>query len=128
MAIYQFNSDRVRVTTHDTLLDAQEITGIPSKKILSAINAKSFCDGQWYFSRQPFLDILFGPGEDIKQAKKNDEVDKGNKVVKCNFGISHELNDRVNKAIRGDEDRAMLFRKALVAYLDKLENETKEEK
>ncbi len=122
MAIYQFNSDRVRVTTHDTLLDAQEMTGIPIKKILSSINSRSFCDGQWYFARQPFLDILFGPGEDIKRGKKEGEVDKGSKVVKCNFGISHELNDRVNKAIGKDEDRAMFFRKALIAYLEKLES------
>lgn len=123
MAIYQFNSNRERVTVHETLIEAQEMTGIPSGKILSSIKSKSFCEGKWYFSRQPFIDILIGPGEDMKRAQGMHDGDSGQKVVKCNFGISHELNDRVNNVIGMNEDRASFMRKAVMYYVEKIEKE-----
>lgn len=123
MAIYQFNSDKVRVTTHETLLEAQEMTDIPAKRIISAVNSKSLCDGKWYFSRQPFIDVLFGSTETGRRKGKEGDVDKGEKVVKCNFGITHNLSDRVSKVIGEDEDRPMFFRKALLEYVEKLEAE-----
>ncbi len=119
MAIYQFNSKRERVTSHPNLLEAEEMTGISGKRILTAMKSGAFCDGRWYFSRQPFMDILFSGSDDTR--KDADGTEKTN--IRCNFGISHSMNDRVNAVIEDWEDRSSFFRKAVEAYVEKLEAE-----
>jgi len=126
MPIYQFNSEKERVTSHETILEAQEMTGISAKKILSSMNKKKICEEGWYFSRQPFIDILPGYTRGWSWNKSEQEVDKGKKVVKCNFSISVEFNERINNVIDRDEERGLFFRKAVLEYVEKIEAEKSE--
>lgn len=123
MPIYQFSPEKERITSYATLLEAQETTQIDCALIVSSIVRKVLCESKWYFSRSPFLDELYGAPKEMRRVHKKGETDKGIKNVRHYLHISHETNERMEKVMERGEDKGVFLRKALLSYIEKLENE-----